>query len=139
MEEFNLDDIGNQIVTMIQKKIDNEGLTATGNLKKSVHFVTSHNKIDIYLAKYAKFVDSGTKPHYVGKEGIENIKVWAAIRGVNPWAVINSIKLYGTKPHPYLQNTKDEIDKILRDNIGDFYKFYTEKVYEKLRMAFNAK
>lgn len=132
------ENIGKDIVELLKDKLDREGITATGNLKESVHYVISPNVIEVWAEKYATYIDSGTKPHWVGEEGVEKIKIWASIRGINAWGVITNIRLYGTKPHPYLDELLLPIDIIIRSHMNVWIQeFQTIKVYQELRDAFN--
>lgn len=131
------DNIGKEIVDALKQKLKDEDLVVTGNLQNSVHYVVGKNQIEIYADEYAKFVDSGTKPHALNEEGRKSIRTWAAIRGVNPWWMIRKIRLYGTEAHPYLDDFKKDIDNIVRSNIDIFIEYQTRKVYQELRDAFN--
>ena len=137
----NLDRIGKEIVDSIKEKIDREGISTTGSLSKSFHYIINGSKIEIYANEYAKFVDSGSKPHYLNKKGVQSIIEWAKIKmpGINPWGVITNIRLYGTKPHPYLDAMYPTIDKIVKNGINDFIGFTTDKIYQQLRDTFNTK
>ena len=53
-------------------------------------------------ARYADFIETGTRPHWTS---IQNIEGWARFRGLNPYAVQRSIARKGTKAHPYLNKT----------------------------------
>lgn len=132
-----LNKIGDEIIEKFKEKLKNEDLVVTGKLLNSIHYIVSKNKIDIYGAEYAKFIDSGTKPHFINKEGVESIKKWASIRNINPWAVITKIRKYGTKPHHYLDSFNSEIDKIVKQNLYSYIEFETKKVYENLRNMWN--
>lgn len=61
---------------------------------------------------YAMGVHEGTPPHYVAPS---EIKAWAEKRGINPYAVANSIAKKGTMPNPFFQRavdlTEDSVNK----------------------------
>jgi len=45
--------------------------------------------------KYIKYVDEGTAPHWAP---IENLRGWAELKGINPYALQAHIAVHGTKP-----------------------------------------
>ncbi len=132
-----LEEIGKEVVDILKKKLVSEDLVVTGNLKNSVHYVVGWDKVEIYAAEYAKFVDSGTKPHSINSEGVRSIRIWASIRGVNPWYVIKKIRKEGTEAHPYLDSLIPQIDTIVKKHSEAYMLFQSEKVYQKIRDVFN--
>jgi hypothetical protein len=72
----------------------------TSNLRNSVQFKWNH-KLSVTVgptAKYAEYVEFGTRPHWTS---VHNLEAWARLRGINPYALQRSIALHGTKPNPY--------------------------------------
>ena len=65
------------------------GITSTLRESTGTIFSTSH---------YAKFVHEGTRPHRVGADKLMG---WAKRKGLNPYAVANSIRKKGTKANPF--------------------------------------
>ena len=83
---------------------------ATGYLRKSAVF-SFMNKLTVKVepeAKYADYVEFGTKPHWTS---VHNLERWAHIKGLNPYAIQRSIATHGTKPHPYLEKTYQQTKK----------------------------
>lgn len=70
---------------------------------------------------YAAPVEYGSKPHWAP---IEPLKAWAALKGMNPYALRWSIAQKGTKPHPYVEPTAEEMDSLIggmfNDGIAEF-------------------
>jgi len=131
-----LEEIGKQVVELLKQKMIDENLVVTGKLLNSVHYVVGNNQVDILFEEYAKYIDTGTKPHYVGREGVERIKEWASIKGVSPWGVITNIRLYGTKPHPYLKSLFPDIDSIVKNNTDIFMSEQSKIIFENLKKSF---
>lgn len=67
-------------------------------------------------APYATAVEYGTAPHAVSAE---EIGPWARKKGLNPWAVANSIKKKGTKANPFfkkaIQTSEEGVNKEFKD------------------------
>ena len=84
----------------------------SGELKKSVkYFFTDYMTVAIEpTAKHAAPHEHGSKPHWVSvKEGTP-LNMWAKAKGINPYALQKSIAKKGTKAHPFLQRTLNEVD-----------------------------
>lgn len=133
-----LEKIGAEIVELIRKKIVDEKIDVTGNLKNSVDFIINENKIEIIMAEYGKYVENGTKPHNINREGVEKIKIWAKSKNISPWGVITNIRLYGTKPHPFLSKIENtEIDNIIKKYYFEYVNNQSEVLFSELRKIFN--
>lgn len=73
---------------------------------------------------YGVAVEYGTRPHYVSAKKLAR---WGNRKGINPYALANSIAKKGTKANPFLQRSKDkqesnvnkEFDKALENIIND--------------------
>jgi len=57
---------------------------------------------------YGTSVEYGTRPHSINVSSNEPFKLWAQRKGLNPYAVANSIKKKGTKANPFFQRAVDE-------------------------------
>jgi hypothetical protein len=72
---------------------------------------------------YGGSVEYGTRPHEVSPM---NLKDWARRKGLNPFAVAESIKKKGTKANPFLKRTTTQLngrlDDILKQAIDDIVK-----------------
>lgn len=54
---------------------------------------------------YADAVETGSKPHMPNVDPNGALAQWCELKGLNLWAVAMTIKLKGTKPHPYIEPT----------------------------------
>lgn len=59
------------------------------------------------VEEYAEYVEFGTRPHF---PPVEAITPWARMRGIEPWALAHSIAKHGTKAHPFLQKTYEQVE-----------------------------
>ena len=87
-----------------REEITNNGSIHTGELRRSVHFGFK-DKLSVVIepeAKYADYVENGTKPHWTS---VRNLESWAKFRGINPYVLQRSIARKGTKAHPFEQRT----------------------------------
>lgn len=71
-------------------------------------------------SEHAVYVHNGTKPHWAP---IDPLAKWAKRKGLNPYAVRNSIAMKGTRANPFLRRAVDQevenIDKELDKGIKD--------------------
>ncbi len=73
--------------------------------------------------KYAGDVEFGTAPHKIpyGSSDFASLTAWCLEKGLNPYAVRNSIAVHGTKANPYMERirsrSRDDIDKTFRETI----------------------
>lgn len=65
---------------------------------------------------YAAPVETGSKPHWAP---IEPLEAWAALKGMNPYALRWSIAQKGTQPHPYVEPTYEEMAPLIGDTFAD--------------------
>ena len=77
-------------------------------------------------AKYADYVEKGTKPHWTS---VHNLERWANLKGINPYALQHSIATHGTKAHPFeekvyrravefaTQDMQNQLNKTIRETI----------------------
>ncbi len=69
-------------------------------------------------ANYANDVEYGRGPMTIdyASDQFESLKKWSASKGLNPYAVRNSIRKNGTAPHPFMQriydNSKHDLDDL---------------------------
>lgn len=101
---------------------------ASGNLRRSVTFKFL-NRLSVRIepqAKYADYVETGTKPHM---PPVSAITPWARIKGLNPWAVARGIAKHGTKAHPYEDKTAIQAERFA---INDMSKSLQDVIDEVL-------
>ena len=142
--------LAQEIVEMTRESIAPN--KASGELETSISYVIQQNgtsyTISIMGNDYAKFLDSGSGPHYgdksaepdennihkLNREAITSILKWSEGKGLNGWAVVTNIKYYGTKPHPYLEDLMDDV--LVQADFSHFMDSNITKVYQELRDAF---
>lgn len=65
-------------------------------------------------AKHGIDVEKGTPPH---KVSVREIQGWARRKGLNPYAVAESIKKRGTKPQPFMGPAAQETEAYIRTTL----------------------
>lgn len=58
---------------------------------------------------YADAVETGSKPHWIPHGPDSALAAWAKLKGINVYALAASIAKKGTKPHPYIEPTYEEV------------------------------
>lgn len=89
-----LRELGKQIVVQMREEAPKD----TGRLQQSIGYRTDLDQhgmtLTVYVgADYAKYVQSGTRPHWVPAAALEG---WAARHGINVFALQKSIATRGT-------------------------------------------
>lgn len=107
---------------------EEEPVGATGQLRQSTNF-HFNNRLSVRVepeAKYADYVEKGTKPHWTS---VRNLERWANLKGINPYALQHSIATHGTKAHPFeekvyrravefaTQDMQNQLNKTIRETI----------------------
>lgn len=115
-------------LTRIWGKEKQEAPVDTGNLRDNWQLNVS--RFSGFLrsnAPYALGIEFGTRPHWVS---IDKIAPWAKKRGLNPWAVRNSIAKKGTKANPFFQRSikdaSEGVNKEFKTAIDDTLKELTK-------------
>lgn len=89
-------------------------------------FATKYGLLSVSWAphvKYAADVEFGTGPHKIpyGSSDFASLTAWCLEKGLNPYAVRNSIAIHGTKANPYMERirsrSRDDIDRTFREAI----------------------
>jgi len=104
-----------------------------GKLRSSVNYKLKQKNanfiITIKYLKYGDYIETGTKPHF---PPIKAITKWAERKGLNPFAVQQSIGKKGTKPQPW----KYSIDEYVKANISKVIKAYGLDVKDYIKQRF---
>lgn len=98
------------IETMAEMRIQ-APVGVTGDLRRTTHYIFEGSASVVIepTAQYAKYVETGTRPHWTSvKEGTPLYK-WAMQKGISPYAVQRSIAQKGTKAHPFIRPTYDNM------------------------------
>lgn len=77
-------------------------------------------------ARYGFFVHEGTRPHWIGRRGMDSLKLWAKRKLGDEkaaWAVRWKIGNFGTEPNPYLNEpfrvAQDDIPQFIADKLQE--------------------
>jgi phage gpG-like protein len=83
-------------------------VAVTGQLRNSITYVLHPRDLRAEIGpnvNYGAPVEYGTKPHRVSVAPGTPLRKWAQLKGINPYALQNSIARKGTKPHPFVAPT----------------------------------
>lgn len=76
------------------------------------------------VAKYARAVEKGTRPHKVPHGPESSLAQWAELKGLSVWAVAKGIEKRGTKAHPYMapayQAVKGRVQRAFSDGVSAY-------------------
>lgn len=105
---------------------------SSGQLRKGIRREVFPTKATITpSSEYAVAVHGGTAPHAVSKSALiqgGSLYRWAKKRGMNVYAVANSIKKKGTKANPFMANSIKET----ASEVQDIFKRILGKATQKL-------
>lgn len=94
---------------VVSRGMQKEAPQHDGALSRSITTTTTTYTAKVYpKAKYAIFVEKGTRPHFPPINAIEK---WANDHGINPYVLAKSISKKGTKANPFVKNTSDKYSK----------------------------
>lgn len=141
-------DITDSFVNELKAKLESNGTNASGDLSKSikgiVKFDGKYVTVSIRLNEYWKYIENGTKPHF---PPVDAIKKWISVKPVLPrplasgklptenqlaYLIGRKISRFGTKPKPFLNNTKEEFDLV-----GKVYNATLELITKQLEQEIN--
>ena len=144
-------DWGRETVEAIKLKIQRDGVVFSSDLLNSIAF-TQDNSLDgnilFSMKDYGKFIDEGvngrqsafTTPYqFSGKpEKIRGmggaLKNWADAKGLNAWAVANTLQKFGLKPRRFF---KDVIATRLPDFETNLIAAYNEYLTSQINRQQN--
>lgn len=125
-----LDNIGEEVAKIIEQKVPK----SSGELKKSIGFKVKKSgkkfEVDIIMAEYGAYVNDGTKPH---KVSAEKLKKWASKHNLNPYAVANKIKKYGTKGKKFLPTDQTINNIVQEEDFSTFFESEMDKIIKKIK------
>lgn len=121
-------DITDSFVNELKAKLESNGTNASGELSKSIKGIVKFDGkyliVSIRLNEYWKYIEYGTNPHF---PPVDAIKKWISVKPVLPrplasgklptenqlaYLIGRKISMVGTKPKPFLNNTKEEFDLV---------------------------
>ena len=143
-----IQDIINQFVLTLRETIAKNGSNASGALSKSITGKVKQNgkwlEVSISLEDYWKYIEYGTRPHF---PPVDKIREWIRVKPVLPrplasgklptenqlaYLIGRKISKFGTKPKPFLNNTKEEFDLV-----GKVYNGTLELITKQLEQEIN--
>lgn len=94
--------------------------TDTGGLKKSIKAIVNDEGFTVDSFEYLNFLDEGvdgTEVTYgskfsyaIKKPPIKSLKAWSKKRGLNVWAVQNSLFRKGIRPRRFIRKADTQVD-----------------------------
>jgi len=91
--------IGDNLTQRIKDELTAQGHVATGGLLNSIRADVSGATINGFAEDYSVFVNNRSRPHGFNQQGIEDLKSWMRVRGINQdalWPIIKTIQKQGT-------------------------------------------
>ena len=96
-------------------------IAVTGDLRRSIRYTYSAATLSAVIepaANYAEDVEQGRKAHFVSVAEGTPLRAWAKLKGINPYALQNSIAKKGTKAHPFVQPTFEKMKPKVENDIA---------------------
>jgi len=104
----------------VVKKIRLYVPTDQGDLRKSVKYVITDDGFEVDALPYLDYIDKGVNgikksvgsiySYTLKKPPIKSLKGWSKRKGLNPYAVQNSLYYNGLKPKRFLRKADEEFD-----------------------------
>ena len=104
----------------VVKKIKLYAPTDQGDLRKSVKYVITDDGFEVDALPYLDYIDKGINgikknvgsiySYTLKKPPIKSLKGWSKRKGLNPYAVQNSLYYNGLKPKRFLRKADEEFD-----------------------------
>ncbi len=148
MELTTIQNIINEFTDTLKSVISSNGSNASGTLSKSITGIVKMNDkyltVSISLEDYWKYIEYGTNPHF---PPVDKIREWIRVKPVLPrplasgklptenqlaFLIGRKISKFGTKPKPFLNNTKEEFDLV-----GKVYNATLELITKQLEQEIN--
>ena len=148
MELTTIQNIINEFTDTLKSVISSNGSNASGTLSKSITGIVKMNDkyltVSISLEAYWKYIEYGTNPHF---PPVDKIREWVRVKPVLPrplasgklptenqlaFLIGRKISKFGTKPKPFLNNTKEEFDLV-----GKVYNATLELITKQLEQEIN--
>lgn len=101
-----------ELVKEEMRKRASVGVGGDNGLRGSIGFVIVPGLLKSEIkpsAAYGDAVETGSRPHWISAKKGSPLELWAAQKGINVYALQHSIAMKGTKPHPYIKPTYDEV------------------------------
>lgn len=133
MELKNYNKVIEQFAKNYIAKIKKLAPVDTGALHDSIKYIITEDGFEVDALPYLDYLDKGVEGAIVKnftsiysyttkKPPIKKLKPWAKKRGINPWALQNSIYRKGIKPKKFLTKADSQI------NINDLVTAYNKDI-----------
>ena len=141
-------EIVDTFISSCKQTLESKGINSSGKLSKSIKGIVKMNDkyltISISLEDYWKYIEHGTNPHF---PPVDKIREWIRVKPVLPrplasgklptenqlaFLIGRKISKFGTKPKPFLNNTKEEFDLV-----GKVYNATLELITKQLEQEIN--
>lgn len=141
-------EIVDTFISSCKQTLESKGINSSGNLSKSIKGIVKMNDkyltISISLEDYWKYIEYGTNPHF---PPVDKIREWIRVKPVLPrplpsgklptenqlaFLIGRKISKFGTKPKPFLNNTKEEFDLV-----GKVYNATLELITKQIEQEIN--
>lgn len=96
-------------------------IAVTGDLRRSVRYTFTPATLSAEITPaidYAGDVEYGGKARYVSVAEGTPLRAWAEQKGINPYALRNSIAKKGTKAHPFVEPTYIKMKPVVEESIS---------------------
>lgn len=91
--------IGERVDGLIREELDIQGHNATGKLSNSIRHEVEGVSINGFANDYSIFVNNRSRPHFINKGGVQSLKEWLSVKGIDQkalWPIIKKIQAEGT-------------------------------------------
>lgn len=84
----------------------------TGRLRNSIGTETPNDRVRSIgpSVDYGRYVEEGTSPHYPPLDALWG---WSKRHGMDPWALQQSIGMWGTEAQPYMEPAAEETETFM--------------------------
>ena len=132
--------IGDNLTQRIKDELTAQGHVATGKLLNSIRADVSGAAIKGFAEDYSVFVNNKSRPHGFNQQGIEDLKAWMRVRGINQdalWPIIKTIQKQGTPTSGSYRFSKngrrtDFVSHVLNEKREELTKDINEKLLNAL-------
>ena len=114
----------------LQSEIRRDAPVHDGQYRRSVDYKLNRGRFEANIGprvKYAKPVETGSRPHWTSVKPGSSLRKWADSKGINPYAVQRSIAKKGTKAQWVVRDVfRRERGGVQRDIVTGFARFIGE-------------
>ena len=98
--------------TYLQGKARKKAPVDTGRLRNSIGTETPSDRVRSIgpSVDYGRYVEEGTDPHYPPLDALWG---WSKRHGMDPWALQQSIGMWGTEAQPYMEPAAEETETFM--------------------------